>query len=200
MRLNGRDFAVVGLGRLRGSGGFGADSQAYVEHRALRQRAQLGDVVNTIVVGTLSGGTVQRIAVSVGQAVQDGQELARVQHMNEIEMLVAPWRGTVTDVPANVGDTVTPGSVIALVADLSRLQVETTDVDEFIVSRVRAGQAATVRFDALDDREIRARVRSVSLQPRRTPEGDDHYPVVLDLEWTPQEIRPGMTARVTFQP
>src|SRR3712207_2953120 len=28
VRLNGRDFAVVGLGRLRGSGGFGSDSQA----------------------------------------------------------------------------------------------------------------------------------------------------------------------------
>ena len=115
------------------------------------------------------------------------------------DVLVAPWRGTVTDVPANVGDTVTPGAPIVLVADLSRLQVETTDVDEFIVAQIRAGQAAMVRFDALDDREIRARVRSVSLQPRRTTEGDDHYPVVLDLEWTPPEIRPGMTARVTFQ-
>ena len=123
-----------------------------------------------------------------------------MQHASGIEVLVAPWRRTVTDVPANIGDTVTPGAMIALVADLSRLQVETTDVDEFIVSRVRTGQTATARFDALNDRDIRARVRSVSLQPRRGPEGDDHYPVVLDLEWTPREIRPGMTARVTFAP
>ena len=151
-------------------------------------------------VGTLSGGTIQSIAVTAGQPVADGQELARVRSAAGTEMLVAPWRGTVTDVPANVGDTVTPGSVVALIADLTRLLVETTDVDEFIVAQIRTGQAATVRFDALDDREIRARVRSVSLQPRRTAEGDDHYPVVLDLEWTPPEARPGMTARVTFQP
>ena len=149
-------------------------------------------------VGTLVGGTLQSIAVTVGQPVQDGQELARVRTATGTEVLVAPWRGTITDIPANIGDTVTPGSVIALVADLSRLQVETTDVDEFIVAQIRAGQAARLSFDAFDAREIRARVRSVSLQPRRTPEGDDHYPVVLDLEWTPPEIRPGMTARVAF--
>ena len=46
-------------------------------------------------------------------------------------MLVAPWRGTITDIPVHVGDTVPVGAVVASMGDLSRLQVETTDVDEF---------------------------------------------------------------------
>ena len=35
-----RGQGVVGIGRLRGLGGFAGDSAGYVEHRALRQRAQ----------------------------------------------------------------------------------------------------------------------------------------------------------------
>jgi ABC-type lipoprotein release transport system permease subunit len=52
VRLNGRDFAVVGIGRLRGLGGFAGDSAGYVDYRALRQRAPVGDVVNLIAVDT----------------------------------------------------------------------------------------------------------------------------------------------------
>jgi putative ABC transport system permease protein len=51
VRLNGRDFRVVGIGRLRGVG-FGADGYAYMEYRALRQRADFGDVVNMVAVET----------------------------------------------------------------------------------------------------------------------------------------------------
>jgi multidrug resistance efflux pump len=90
------------------------------------------------------------------------------------------------------------GAVVALVGDLSRLQVETTDVDEFIVGRVQPGRAVTVTVDALDQRHLRGRVRTVSLEPRRGDDGDDHYPTVIDLELPPLELRSGMTVRVAF--
>lgn len=51
LRLGGRDFTVVGIGRLRGFG-FSGDSMAYLDYRALRQRAELGDVVGVIAVDT----------------------------------------------------------------------------------------------------------------------------------------------------
>jgi ABC-type lipoprotein release transport system permease subunit len=51
LRLAGRDFTVVGLGRLRGFG-FSGDSLGYVELQSLRQRASIGDVVNMIAVAT----------------------------------------------------------------------------------------------------------------------------------------------------
>jgi ABC-type lipoprotein release transport system permease subunit len=51
LRLNERDFQVVGVGRMRGVG-WGSDGFAYMEYRALRQRADLGDVVNQVVVDT----------------------------------------------------------------------------------------------------------------------------------------------------
>jgi hypothetical protein len=150
-------------------------------------------------IGTLRGGVVNRLAVSVGQSVDEAQEIARINGPDgSAELLVAPWRGTITDIPVHVGDTVAVGAVVASMGDLSRLQVETTDVDEFIVGRVRPGKTVMVTVDALDQRQLRGRVRSVSLEPRRGPDGDDHYPTTVDLEFPPLELRIGMTVRVAF--
>jgi putative ABC transport system ATP-binding protein len=150
-------------------------------------------------IATLQGGVVNRLAVTVGQPVEESQEIARIIGPGgATEVLVAPWRGTVTDIPVHVGDTVAVGALVATLGDLSRLQVETTDVDEFIVGRVQPGRSVTVTVDALDQRQLRGRIRTVSLEPRRGPDGDDHYPTVIDLEFPPLELRSGMTVRVAF--
>ena len=131
--------------------------------------------------------------------MDEAQEIARINTPDgSTELLVAPWRGTITDIPVHVGDTVAVGVVVASMGDLSRLQVETTDVDEFIVGRVTPGKTVLVTVDALDQRQLRGRVRSVSLEPRRGPDGDDHYPTIIDLELPPLEMRIGMTVRVAF--
>jgi putative ABC transport system permease protein len=51
IRISGRDFSVVGIGKLRGFG-FSMDSMAYMNLRALRDRAGIGDVVNVIAIDT----------------------------------------------------------------------------------------------------------------------------------------------------
>jgi putative ABC transport system ATP-binding protein len=150
-------------------------------------------------LGTLRGGVVNRLAVNVAQAVEEAQEIARIIGPDgSTELLVAPWRGTITDIPVHVGDTVAVGAMVASVADLSRLQVETTDVDEFIVGRVKPGNAVQVTIDALGQLQLRGLVRSVSLEPRKNDDGDDHYPTIVDLELPPLELRIGMTVRVAF--
>src|SRR5262249_6499094 len=53
VRLNERDFTVVGIGRLRGIA-FGSDALAYINLDALHQRTSVGDLVNLIVVETSS--------------------------------------------------------------------------------------------------------------------------------------------------
>jgi ABC-type lipoprotein release transport system permease subunit len=51
MRLGRRDFAVVGIGRLRGFG-LGGDALAYVDSGVLSQRADIGDQLNVIAIDT----------------------------------------------------------------------------------------------------------------------------------------------------
>jgi len=105
-----------------------------------------------------------------------------------------------TGIPVHVGDTVLPGTIVATVADVSRLQVETTDVDEFLIARVRAGQRVVLTIDALD-RATPGQVRTVGLEPT-TPAvvsgGDPNYPVTIDLLDVIPQLRPGMTVRILF--
>jgi putative ABC transport system ATP-binding protein len=151
------------------------------------------------VVRSLVSGVVTSLPVSVGTQVLENQEIARVRAPDgSIQVVTAPWRGTITNLPVHNGDSVTAGSTIAAVGDVSRLRVETDDVDEFLVAQIRPGQAVTVTVDAIEGRELRGRVRTVALRSEKTAEGDDHYPVTVDLDWAPPELRAGMTVRVHF--
>ena len=149
-------------------------------------------------VGTLGGGVLLGLSASIGDSVEAQSELARVRGPAGVEVLTAPFAGTVTGLLAHTGDTLVPGAGVVLVADLRRLQVETNDVDEFLIGHVQPGQSVTLQIEALDRRELTGRVRSVALQPQPTPGGDQHYPVTIDLGGTPPDLRPGMSVRVTF--
>jgi ABC-type antimicrobial peptide transport system permease subunit len=61
LRMNGQNFEVVGIGRLRGFGP-PADVVAYVDARTLRQRADVGDILNYIAVRTTDPAAVGRFA------------------------------------------------------------------------------------------------------------------------------------------
>jgi len=151
-------------------------------------------------IGTLTGGVVQSISVEVGQRVGQEQEVARIRGADGTDVLTAPWGGTITGMPVHVGDTVLAGTTIATIGDLGRLQVETTDLDEFVIAHVDRGQTVQVTVDALDGREFVGIVRTVSLQHETNKDGDDHYPVVIDLAGATSALRPGMSVRVDFAP
>jgi putative ABC transport system permease protein len=70
LRLNGRDFSIVGIGKLRGLGyAFSGDTQVYMDYRAFRQRAEVGDLLTFIAI------TSSRPAEAVRQ-IQDIGSLA----------------------------------------------------------------------------------------------------------------------------
>jgi multidrug resistance efflux pump len=72
----------------------------------------------------------------------------------------------VTNVLVHAGDTLTPGATIAVVADMHALQVETSDVDEFLVSHVSVAQGVQVTVDALDNLALTGIVTNVALLPQ----------------------------------
>jgi multidrug resistance efflux pump len=142
---------------------------------------------------------VTSLGVDIGASVVENQEIARVRAPDgSISVVSAPWSGTVTNLPVHAGDSVTVGAIIAAVGDVGRLRIVTDDVDEFMVARISPGQEVTVTIDAAEGRELRGHVRTVALRPEETDEGDEQYPVTVDLDWSPPELRSGMTVRVHF--
>jgi ABC-type lipoprotein release transport system permease subunit len=91
LRLNGRDFRVVGVGRLRGFS-YEEDAVAYLERRSLRQRALVGDVVNVVVVDTDRPDLAQvRIPDLDSLAVYDVEETVRLAEAAQAADRVILW-------------------------------------------------------------------------------------------------------------
>ncbi len=150
-------------------------------------------------LAVINPGTVEALFVDAGQSVDGKAPIARVQGPNGAELVVAPWQGTLTTLQVHVGDTLQPGAVIGTVADLSQLQVETVDVDEFQVAKLRPGQDVTLTIDALSQ-TFPGRVRTVALEPLLNASVDSTYLVVIDPLTRPSGLRSGMTARVRIVP
>ncbi|MGE5619130.1 MAG: efflux RND transporter periplasmic adaptor subunit [Sphingomonadaceae bacterium] len=151
-------------------------------------------------IATMNGGVVRALRVKVGETVEAGQAVATLASPSGMEVLVAPWRGTVLGLDARLGDTLMPGAPVAALGDLSHYQVETNDVDEYLIGQIEPNQPVTMTVDALDGRSLDGVVDTVALVQRTSPGGAVHYPVVIRLLSDDPGLRPGMTVRILFSP
>lgn len=151
-------------------------------------------------VGTQAGGIVQQLSLGVGTSVSAQTPLAWVRGPSATEVVTAPFSGTVTNVLVHEGDTLAPATSIAIIADLRTLQVETTDVDEFLIAHVAVGQVVQISVDAADNEVLQGSVSSVAVLPEasNTSTNAAAYPVAISLGSIPPQVHAGMSVRVTF--
>lgn len=127
----------------------------------------------------------------------------------------APIDGVVANLPVRVGQYVLASfstTPLLTIADMSEINVE-VQVDETDIARVRVGQKARIRVDALGDQELEgvvsevgraALVRGGQALPDLTPTGQEakDFKVVIKLiNLTPEahdRLRPGMSATATI--
>jgi multidrug efflux pump subunit AcrA (membrane-fusion protein) len=149
-------------------------------------------------VGTLGGGVVQQLDASLGSDVAAKTPLAWVSGPSGVEVVTAPFSGSITNVLVHAGDTLMPGATIAVVADMHALQVEASDVDEFLVGHVRVQQRVQVTVDALDNLALTGTVTNVALLPQTAIGGGQAYPVIVSLSGVPPAVHAGMSVRITL--
>lgn len=123
----------------------------------------------------------------------------------------APFDGLVTNVPVREGETVVvgiqnaEGSTLMTLADMSVITAE-VKVDETDIVNVRLGQPADVTIDAVPGKIFKGKVTEVgdqallrttgvatSQSTTGTEEAKD-FKVVVTLEGSPEELRPGLSA------
>jgi HlyD family secretion protein len=111
--------------------------------------------------------------------------------------LTAPFGGTIVSVDIAPAETVVPGQVVIVLGDLTRYQIETTDLSERDVPRVRIGESAKIFIEALNE-EFSGRVVDID-HIGSTLGGDVVYTVTLEFDHQPQGLLWGMSADVEIQ-
>jgi multidrug resistance efflux pump len=114
-------------------------------------------------------------------------------------MVVAPFDGTVADLNAKAGESVSQGSIAATISDFSNWLVKTTDLTELEVVNIKEGMPASVVLDAFPDATLNGTVESIA-QTFAEKQGDVVYEVTVHLDDTDPDILWGMTAVVKFAP
>jgi multidrug resistance efflux pump len=138
--------------------------------------------------------------VKAAQLEIDAAELALGEAQDALKdaTLEAPFDGTVAMVDIGVGDVVSPGQPVVVLATLDQLQAKTKDLTELDVVRVKVGRRAVVTVDALPGDKFEGVVSEIALQPGDY-RGDVVYTVTIDLIRPDSPLRWGMTALVEIE-
>ncbi|HUP65183.1 MAG TPA: efflux RND transporter periplasmic adaptor subunit [Thermoanaerobaculia bacterium] len=154
---------------------------------------------------TLEYDTARTALASAEEGVRQAQAALR-QASEDLQRttIVAPISGRIVQKNAEEGEVVitgtmnNPGSVIAVLADLSEILVE-ADVGETEVVRVALGQQARIRVDAIPDVEFQgavAEIGSSATQRAGVATGIRYFKVKIGILDAGERLRPGMTAQV----
>ncbi len=111
--------------------------------------------------------------------------------------LTSPIQGTVTSIVPKLGESVSPGTPVATVADLTHMQAQVS-VSENALATVRLDQPVALTLDALGGKTLTGHVSKIAENATATG-GVVSVPVTIDLDPTDAPIYPGLTANIEFQ-
>jgi multidrug efflux pump subunit AcrA (membrane-fusion protein) len=112
--------------------------------------------------------------------------------------LRAPFEGLVSAVLIRAGEWAAPGATVVELLDLSRWHVETMNVSELQLGRVKVGQQVWVRVNAFPGETLGGHVMGIS-PVAVVQQGDTTYTLTIELEPTDLNLRAGMTVQVEIQ-
>jgi multidrug efflux pump subunit AcrA (membrane-fusion protein) len=154
------------------------------------EQAQQGPKPEEITAAQLR---VQQAEISLQQS-----QLTLTQTENDLSQLtlISPASGTVLSVDVSVGTTIGAGSPIVTLLNTAELEFHTTNLSERDLAQVVPGQTAIITLKTYPNDLIEGTVLRIGLQAEGTVGDSAVFPVMIGLEATDLEVRPGMTGRV----
>jgi RND family efflux transporter MFP subunit len=111
--------------------------------------------------------------------------------------LLAPFDGMVASIDVIPGEFVQADQAVITLATLNNMKIETTDLGERDIARVKIGQAVNVYIEALD---VTVAGQVIRISPiSKTVGGDVVYPVTIELAKQPVGLLWGMTVEVEIK-
>jgi multidrug efflux pump subunit AcrA (membrane-fusion protein) len=144
-----------------------------------------------------AGPDPEKVRLAEARLSNAETQLAAAQAALDHLTLTAPFDGTVASVDVVAGEWVIPGQTVLTLVDLGSLHVETTDLSERDVPKVKVGQQVSVFIEALGQ-QVTGQVSDIS-PLANTLGGDVVYKTTIELDTLPNGLRAGMSVEVTFE-
>ena len=129
---------------------------------------------------------------SVASASQQVQLLRR---QLDYTHLTAPAAGVITTVDVEENENVQAGQQIATLQVGNQIEVS-VNVPQSVISKIKQGDAVSVKFDALDGKVFKGECAEVGVS---SIQGGSTFPVTVRLTEGEELARAGMSVEVTFQ-
>ncbi len=147
----------------------------------------------------LKDGPGQESLAALQAAADQAQAAAdNAQWAYDQLVLTAPYAGEFVECKLTVGEFVTAGQKVALVADFSQWQVETTDLDEMEVTRIDLSKPVAMTADAVADKKYNGTLDKIS-EYFIDDNGDVLYTASVNLSDYDGQLRWGMTMQLIFK-
>lgn len=137
---------------------------------------------------------VRQIAHARVQQAQAALEIAQATLAETT--LVAPYEATVASVNIVPGEYVQQNQVVLTLATLNNLQLETTDLSERDIAKVKIGAPVNISVEALNE-NVNGKVIGIS-PIAKSVGGDVVFKVTIAFDKQPVNLLWGMTAEVTI--
>jgi len=145
-----------------------------------------------------AGATAEERAEADARIASAQAALAAAQAQLTQTQVAAPFAGQVGAVTVRPGELAIPGQAVLTLGDTRAMRVETTDLRETDVARLRIGMPLEITFDALPGRAFTGTI--VRIAPMSSAEkGSTNYTVIVDVPDLDPALRWGMTAFVNIQ-
>lgn len=157
------------------------------------------DAAQAALDGLLAGATAEDRAAAAARVDTAKAALASAEAQVNQTRVIAPFAGQVGTILVRPGELATPGQPVLMLGDTSQMQVETTDLRETDVTRLKTSMPVEVTFDALPGRTFQGAIARIA--PMSTVEkGSTNYTVVVKVDDLDPSLRWGMTAFVNIRP
>jgi RND family efflux transporter MFP subunit len=166
-------------------------AQAYAE---LQRYKRVKDRRNGRVYWDVVPPEVRQRADAQAGSAQAAMEAA--QAVLAQSTLVSPQDATVASVHILPGEFIQQNQTVLTLATLDRLQLETTDLGERDITKIKVGAPASITIEALND-TVTGKVISIS-PVASIVGGDVVFKVTLAFDEQPKGVLWGMTAEVTI--
>lgn len=107
--------------------------------------------------------------------------------------LYAPMDGIITAVAVETNEGVGAGQVIAMLSSAGDPEIE-VGVPEVLINKFKKGQELTIDLPSFPNQQFKGAVQKVAFAAGNSPT----YPVIVSIDNSSKQIRPGMAANVTF--